>query len=67
MAGENFGEFGESKAIRQSFTHPNLHFKKLWIVDYQKFTGQNAHDVYLEILSSFEGEARSPMQIPVAH
>ena len=36
MAGENFGEFGESEAIRQSFTHPNLHFKKLRIVDYQK-------------------------------
>ena len=35
MAGENFGEFGKSKAIHQSFTHPNLHFKKLWIVDYQ--------------------------------
>ena len=38
--GENFGEFGESEAIRQGFTHPNLHFKKLQIVDYQKFTGQ---------------------------
>ena len=25
--GGNFGEFGESKAIRQSFTHPNLHLK----------------------------------------
>ena len=36
VAGENFGEFGESEAIRQSFTHPNLHFKKLRIVDYQK-------------------------------
>ena len=23
--GENFGEFGESGVIRQSFTHPNLH------------------------------------------
>ena len=48
MAGENFGEFGESEAIHQSFTHPNL---QLWIVDYQKFTGKNARDVYLEILS----------------
>ena len=24
---EIFGEFGKSKAIRQSFTHPNLHLK----------------------------------------
>ena len=27
VAGENFGEFGESGAIRQSFTHPNLYHK----------------------------------------
>ena len=27
MAEENFGEFGKSEAIRQSFTHPNLHLK----------------------------------------
>ena len=25
MVGENFGEFGESGAIRQSFTHQNLY------------------------------------------
>ena len=24
VAGKNFGEFGKSGAIRQSFTHPNL-------------------------------------------
>ena len=60
MAGENFDKFGKSEAIRQSFTHPNLHFKKLRIVDYQKFTGKNARDVYLEILSSFEGKPGLP-------
>ena len=27
VAGENFGEFGESGAIRQSFTQPNLYHK----------------------------------------
>ena len=27
MAGENFGEFGESGVIRQSFIHPNLYHK----------------------------------------
>ena len=27
VAGENFGEFGESRAIRQSFTHSNLYHK----------------------------------------
>ena len=27
VAGENFGEFGESREIRQSFTHPNLYHK----------------------------------------
>ena len=27
VAEENFGEFGKSEAIRQSFTHPNLHLK----------------------------------------
>ena len=25
--GENFGKFGESRAIRQSFIHPNLYHK----------------------------------------
>ena len=24
VAGENFGKFGKSRAIRQSFAHPNL-------------------------------------------
>ena len=27
VAGENFGEFGKSGALRQSFTYPNLHHK----------------------------------------
>ena len=29
--GENFGEFGKSAAIRQSFTHPNLYHKTVGI------------------------------------
>ena len=43
VAGENFGEFGESEAIRLSFTHPYLHFKKLRIVDYQKIHWAKMH------------------------
>ena len=43
MAGENFGEFGEFKAIHQSFTRPNLHFKKLRIVDYQNIYQAKIH------------------------
>ena len=43
MAGENFGEFGESEAIRQSFTRPNLHFKKQRIVDYQNIHRAKLH------------------------
>ena len=33
VAGENFGKFGESGTIYQSFTHPNLHTYniKLWV------------------------------------
>ena len=43
--GENFGKFGESEAICQSFTHPNLHFRKLHIniVDYQKIHWAKIH------------------------
>ena len=44
--GENFGGFGESEAIHQSFTRPNLHFKKLRIVDYQ-----NIHRVKMHAMS----------------
>ena len=41
MVGENFGEFGESGAIRQSFIHSNLHLKivEIRLIDYrEKFT-----------------------------
>ena len=48
MAGEDFGKFGESEAIRQSFTHPNLHFKKtVHIVDYQKIHWAKIHAMFI--------------------
>ena len=60
VTGENFGEFGKSKAIHQSFTHPNLHLKTADSQLPNTSPGKNARNVYLKILSSFEGEARSP-------
>ena len=61
MAGENFGEFGESEAIRQSFTHPNLHFKKLRIVDYQKIHRAKIHAVHtMSILKYFRPLREKP-------
>ena len=35
--GENFGEFGETNAIRQYFTQPNSMFTKVANVSYCKF------------------------------
>ena len=58
--GGNFGEFGESKAVRQSFTHPNLHLKNCGLSITKNSPEKNACDVYLEILLSFEGEAKLP-------
>ena len=46
MAGENFGEFGESEAICQSFTHPNLHYTA-HTVDYQKIHQAKIHAMFI--------------------
>ena len=58
MVGENFGEFGKSKAICQSFTHPNLHLKKLRIVDYQKIHRAKTHT--MSILKYFHPLREKP-------
>ena len=48
VAGENFNVFGESEAICQSFTHPNLHFKKTaHTVDYQKIHRAKIHAMFI--------------------
>ena len=48
------------KQFTKIFTYPNLHLKTVdsWL--WKSSLGKNAHDVYLEILSSCRGEARSP-------
>ena len=46
VAGENFGKFGESGAIRQRFTHPNLYHKTAGINsvmnEYRANSGEHA-------------------------
>jgi len=56
VAVENFGEFGKSGAICQSFTCPNckfisLNFKYTTAIE-KNSTGKNVFDVNLEVLPS---------------
>ena len=60
MAGENFGDLANLKQFAKVLP-VQIYILKTADSRLPKYSpGKNAHGVYLEILLSFEGEARSP-------
>ena len=66
VAGENFGEFGKSEAICQSFTHPNL-YRKTADSQAKKFTATNEYPAlkYLKLVGNMHSKWSASVSSPL--